>query len=79
MDLPSQAAFDPYTPRVNLDSKAVAASQAFASVLREHLFHIFNQPVEARLLILRPGLCLSLSLSLSLLAGLLRPGAMAES
>ncbi|XP_062303949.1 E3 ubiquitin/ISG15 ligase TRIM25-like isoform X3 [Osmerus eperlanus] len=55
VDLPSQVTFDPYTPRVNLDSKAVAASQAFAAVLREHLFHIFNQPVEARLQILRPG------------------------
>ncbi|XP_067115720.1 E3 ubiquitin/ISG15 ligase TRIM25 isoform X2 [Osmerus mordax] len=55
VDLPSQAAFDPYAPRVNLDSKAIAASQAFAAVLKEHLFHIFNQPVEARLQILRPG------------------------
>ena len=65
MDLPTQAAYDPYTPRVNLDSKAVAATQAFAAVLREHLSHLFNQPVEARLQKLRPGLW---SISLFVLA-----------
>ncbi|XP_046899941.1 E3 ubiquitin/ISG15 ligase TRIM25 isoform X3 [Hypomesus transpacificus] len=60
VDLPSQATFDPYTPRVNLDSKAVAASQAFAAVLREHLSHLFNQPVEARLQKLRPELSMGM-------------------
>ena len=57
VDLPSVASFDPYTPRITLDSKAVTGSQAFAAVLKEHLLHMFQQPIEARLQMLKPGTC----------------------
>uniref|UniRef100_A0A4W5RRW0 RING-type E3 ubiquitin transferase n=1 Tax=Hucho hucho TaxID=62062 RepID=A0A4W5RRW0_9TELE len=55
VDMPAVVAFDPYTPKVNLDSKAVAAWHAYSAVLREHLTHVLKQPVEARLQILKPG------------------------
>ncbi|XP_054461257.1 E3 ubiquitin/ISG15 ligase TRIM25-like [Anoplopoma fimbria] len=47
---------DPSVPRINLDSKKVTATQAFSALLKEHLTEILKQPVEARLLILRPEL-----------------------
>ncbi|XP_076001544.1 E3 ubiquitin/ISG15 ligase TRIM25-like isoform X2 [Genypterus blacodes] len=54
-DLPSVVKFEPYTPRVNMDSKVVTATQDFSAMLKEHLSTIFKQPVEARLLQLKPG------------------------
>lgn len=54
-NLPPAVTFDPYTPRINLDSKKVMATQAFASALKEHLTEILKQPVEARLPIIKPG------------------------
>lgn len=55
--MPAVVAFDPYTPKVNLDSKALAVWHAYSAVLREHLTHVLKQPVEARLQILKPGVC----------------------
>ncbi|XP_024252349.1 E3 ubiquitin/ISG15 ligase TRIM25 isoform X1 [Oncorhynchus tshawytscha] len=55
VDMPAAVAFDPYTPKVNLDSKALAAWHAYSAVLREHLTHVLKQPVEARLQILKPA------------------------
>ncbi|KAM9362899.1 E3 ubiquitin/ISG15 ligase TRIM25-like [Symphorus nematophorus] len=55
-DLPPSTNFEPYTPRISLDSKKVSATQAFAAALKEHLTEIFKQPVEARLLKLKPEL-----------------------
>ncbi|KAM4612323.1 E3 ubiquitin/ISG15 ligase TRIM25 isoform 2-T3 [Polymixia lowei] len=55
VDLPSVVAFEPYTPRINLDTKVVTATQAFAAILKEHLADLFKQPVEARLQMLKPG------------------------
>lgn len=54
-NLPPAVNFDPYTPRINLDSKKVMMSQAFAVDLKEHLAEIFKQPVEARQPIMRRG------------------------
>lgn len=54
-NLPAAVNFDPYTPRINLDSKKVTATQAFAVALKEHLTEILKQPVEARLPINKPG------------------------
>jgi hypothetical protein len=48
---------DPHTPKVNLDSRALAAWHAYSAGLREHLTHVLKQPVEARLQILKPGVC----------------------
>ncbi|XP_067440362.1 E3 ubiquitin/ISG15 ligase TRIM25-like [Thunnus thynnus] len=52
-DLPRVVKFEPHTPRINLDSKKVVATQAFAAALKEHLSEIFKQPVEARLPIVK--------------------------
>ncbi|XP_026216093.1 E3 ubiquitin/ISG15 ligase TRIM25 isoform X2 [Anabas testudineus] len=54
-NLPPAVNFDPYTPRINLDSKKVIATQNFAAALKEHLTEILRQPVEARLPIKKPG------------------------
>lgn len=54
LNLPPAVNFDPYTPRINLDSKKVIATQAFAAALKEHLTEILKQPVEARLSIIKP-------------------------
>ncbi|XP_045904478.1 E3 ubiquitin/ISG15 ligase TRIM25-like isoform X5 [Micropterus dolomieu] len=54
-DLPQAASFDPHTPRISLDSKKVTATQGFAAALKEYLTELLKQPVEARLLTLKPG------------------------
>ena len=56
-DLPRAVKFDPHTPRISLDSKKVTATHAFTAALKEHLTEILKQPVEARLLTLKPGEC----------------------
>lgn len=56
-DLPTATKFDPYTPRISLDSIKVTATQAFTAALKEHLTEILTQPVEARLLTLQPSEC----------------------
>lgn len=48
-NLPQAVNFDPYTPRINLDSKRVQTSQAFATGLKEHLREVLKQPLEARI------------------------------
>ncbi|XP_075891891.1 E3 ubiquitin/ISG15 ligase TRIM25-like isoform X10 [Nelusetta ayraudi] len=53
-NLPAATNFDPYTPRINLDSKKVKAAQAFPVALREHLTEMIKQPVEDRQLSLKP-------------------------
>ncbi|KAF0037886.1 hypothetical protein F2P81_010760 [Scophthalmus maximus] len=53
-NLPSAVNFDPYTPRIYLDSKRVMANEAFAAGLKEHLTELFKQPVEARLQMMKP-------------------------
>ncbi|XP_019939608.2 E3 ubiquitin/ISG15 ligase TRIM25 isoform X4 [Paralichthys olivaceus] len=53
-NLPAAVNFDPYTPRISLDSKKVIASEAFAVTLKEHLTELFKQPVEARLQVIKP-------------------------
>ncbi|XP_041790413.1 E3 ubiquitin/ISG15 ligase TRIM25-like [Chelmon rostratus] len=52
-DLPPATNFDPYALRINLDSKKVMATQAFAAALKEHLTEVLKQPVEARPLIIK--------------------------
>uniref|UniRef100_A0A8C6SF05 Tripartite motif containing 25 n=1 Tax=Neogobius melanostomus TaxID=47308 RepID=A0A8C6SF05_9GOBI len=55
--LPQAINFEPYTPRINLDSKKVQASLVFATVLKEYLKGVFKQPVESRVAMIRqePG------------------------
>ncbi|XP_072240271.1 E3 ubiquitin/ISG15 ligase TRIM25 isoform X2 [Leuresthes tenuis] len=52
-NLPQAVNFDPYTPRINLDSKKVLSSEAFAAALKKHLTEIFKQPIEARIPMLK--------------------------
>ncbi|XP_029368056.1 E3 ubiquitin/ISG15 ligase TRIM25-like [Echeneis naucrates] len=52
-DLPRVVKFEPHIPRINLDSKKVTATQAFAAALKEHLMETFQHPVEARLQIIK--------------------------
>ncbi|XP_060948136.1 E3 ubiquitin/ISG15 ligase TRIM25 [Limanda limanda] len=54
-NLPAAVNFDPYTPRINLDSKKVVANETFAVTLKDHLTELFNQPVESRLPLAKPG------------------------
>ncbi|XP_029007765.1 E3 ubiquitin/ISG15 ligase TRIM25 isoform X2 [Betta splendens] len=54
-NMPQAVNFDPYTPRINLDSKKAMATQAFAVALKEHLAEILKQPAEARLPIVKPA------------------------
>lgn len=53
--MPRTAKFDPQTPQISLDSKKVTVTQTFAVALKEHLMEIFKEPVECRLLRLKPG------------------------
>ncbi|KAJ8002078.1 hypothetical protein DPEC_G00176070 [Dallia pectoralis] len=57
VDLPSVVTFDPYAPKINLDSsKTMSAWTAYSAILRDHLNHIIlRQPVEERLQFLRPA------------------------
>ncbi|KAM7010005.1 E3 ubiquitin/ISG15 ligase TRIM25-like [Tautogolabrus adspersus] len=48
--LPKSANFEPHIPKINLDSKKVTASQAFAADLKQYLTDIFRQPIETRVL-----------------------------
>ncbi|XP_018534032.1 E3 ubiquitin/ISG15 ligase TRIM25 isoform X1 [Lates calcarifer] len=54
-NLPQAVNFDPYAPRISLDSKKVITTHAFAAALKEYLTEIFKQPVEARLQMIKPG------------------------
>ncbi|XP_054896810.1 E3 ubiquitin/ISG15 ligase TRIM25-like isoform X2 [Poeciliopsis prolifica] len=54
-ELPRVVKFDPHTPRINLDSKRVMATQSFAATLQENLMTLFTQPFEARVPLLKPG------------------------
>uniref|UniRef100_A0AAQ6AM17 Tripartite motif containing 25 n=1 Tax=Amphiprion ocellaris TaxID=80972 RepID=A0AAQ6AM17_AMPOC len=53
-NLPEAVKFEPYSPRINLDSKKVLASQVFAAALKDHLTEILKQPVENRLPLPKP-------------------------
>ncbi|KAM4594838.1 E3 ubiquitin/ISG15 ligase TRIM25-like isoform 4-T4 [Fundulus diaphanus] len=48
-NLPQAVSFDPYSPRINLDSKKVIQSEAFALTLKNYLTELLKHPVEARI------------------------------
>uniref|UniRef100_A0A3P8WFR8 Tripartite motif containing 25 n=1 Tax=Cynoglossus semilaevis TaxID=244447 RepID=A0A3P8WFR8_CYNSE len=54
-ELPAAVKFEPYSPRINLNSSTVMAYQAFPAALKESLTEVFKQPVESRQLLLRQG------------------------
>ncbi|CAK6969845.1 E3 ubiquitin/ISG15 ligase TRIM25-like [Scomber scombrus] len=49
LDLPQVVTFEPYTPRINLDSKKVMATLTFATFLKEYLTELCKPPIETRL------------------------------
>lgn len=48
-DPPQAAKFDPYTPRINLDSPNVKLSKDIATSLNQFLTESFKLPLDARL------------------------------
>lgn len=60
MELPSVVSFDPYSPRINLDSKCVIAYHSSIVNLKEHISKILREPVENRIFLLKSGVCLCL-------------------
>uniref|UniRef100_A0A3Q2NTN7 Tripartite motif containing 25 n=1 Tax=Fundulus heteroclitus TaxID=8078 RepID=A0A3Q2NTN7_FUNHE len=48
-NLPQAVSFDPYTPRISLDSKKVVQSEAFALTLKNYLTELLKHPVDARI------------------------------
>ncbi|KAL4647998.1 E3 ubiquitin/ISG15 ligase TRIM25 [Arapaima gigas] len=55
IDLPPVANFDPYTPRLSIDSKRVATYQRSTVLIKQHFDKLFNEPVENRAQLLKPG------------------------
>ncbi|XP_062401209.1 E3 ubiquitin/ISG15 ligase TRIM25-like isoform X2 [Sardina pilchardus] len=54
VQLPPNAKFDPYCPRINLDSKAVIAYHSSAVAVKELLNRVLNAPLESRISLLKP-------------------------
>ncbi|TVH12527.1 E3 ubiquitin/ISG15 ligase TRIM25 [Bagarius yarrelli] len=57
VELPSVVNFDPYSPRITLDSKRVIAFHSSIVSLKEQINKILREPVEYRISILKPGVC----------------------
>ncbi|XP_017292323.1 E3 ubiquitin/ISG15 ligase TRIM25 isoform X2 [Kryptolebias marmoratus] len=54
-NLPQAINFDPYTPRISLDSKKVMQMEAFAAAMKDFLLQLLKHPVETRIPILIRG------------------------
>ncbi|KAM9857125.1 E3 ubiquitin/ISG15 ligase TRIM25 isoform 2-T2 [Aulostomus maculatus] len=54
-NMPQAVTFDPYTPRINLDSKKIMATHTFATSLKDHISEILKQPLAARLPVMKTG------------------------
>ncbi|XP_051996470.1 E3 ubiquitin/ISG15 ligase TRIM25 isoform X2 [Xyrauchen texanus] len=54
VDLPSVVNFEPYSPRINVDSKEVIAYHSSAVALKGWISKILDQPAENRISILKP-------------------------
>lgn len=48
-NLPQAVSYDPYSPRITLDSKKVVQAEAFVLTLKNYLTELLKQPVEARI------------------------------
>ncbi|MBN3314254.1 TRI25 ligase, partial [Atractosteus spatula] len=55
VELPQVVTFNPYVPRINIDSKQVLSCQTAAVALKHFLGNLLEQPVEGRPQLLRPG------------------------
>lgn len=56
--MPSVVNFDPYAPRINLDSKQVIAYYSSIFNLKQQINKVLREPVENRVMFLKSGLCL---------------------
>nr|XP_015211522.1 PREDICTED: E3 ubiquitin/ISG15 ligase TRIM25-like [Lepisosteus oculatus] len=54
VELPKVVTFNPYTPRIHIDSKQVLSCQTAAAALKHFLGDLLEQPVEGRPQLLRP-------------------------
>ncbi|XP_055054069.2 E3 ubiquitin/ISG15 ligase TRIM25 isoform X8 [Misgurnus anguillicaudatus] len=54
VDLPSVVNFEPYNPRINVDSKKVISYHSSAVALKEWIARLLEQPAENRILVLKP-------------------------
>ncbi|XP_067315574.1 E3 ubiquitin/ISG15 ligase TRIM25 isoform X2 [Pseudorasbora parva] len=55
VDLPSVVNFEPYNPRVNVESKEVIAYHSSAVALKEWITKLMEKPAENRISVLKPG------------------------
>nr|XP_055054029.1 E3 ubiquitin/ISG15 ligase TRIM25 isoform X3 [Misgurnus anguillicaudatus] len=55
VDLPSVVNFEPYNPRINVDSKKVISYHSSAVALKEWIARLLEQPAENRILVLKPA------------------------
>ncbi|XP_053493613.1 E3 ubiquitin/ISG15 ligase TRIM25 isoform X2 [Ictalurus furcatus] len=56
VEMPSVVNFDPYSPRINLDSKRVIAYHSSIIGLKEQINKILREPVDNRISLLKPDL-----------------------
>ncbi|MCJ8730100.1 hypothetical protein PDJAM_G00114310 [Pangasius djambal] len=56
VEMPSVVNFEPYCPRINLDSKRVIAYHSSIAGLKEQIHKILCEPVENRISVLKPDL-----------------------
>lgn len=56
MEMPSEVNFEPYTPRINLDSKQVIAYHSNIVTLKEQISKNLHEPVEKRITF-KQGVC----------------------
>ncbi|XP_073707892.1 E3 ubiquitin/ISG15 ligase TRIM25 isoform X2 [Garra rufa] len=56
VDLPSVVNFEPYNPRMNVESKEVIGYHSSAVALKEWITKLMEQPTENRIFRLKPGL-----------------------
>lgn len=55
MDLPSVVNFEPYNPRMSVESKEVIGYHSSAVALKEWITKLMEQPTENRIFLLKPG------------------------
>uniref|UniRef100_A0A672QUG9 RING-type E3 ubiquitin transferase n=1 Tax=Sinocyclocheilus grahami TaxID=75366 RepID=A0A672QUG9_SINGR len=55
VDLPSVVNFEPYNPRINVESKEVIAYHSSAVALKEWITRLMDHPLENRIYVIKPG------------------------
>uniref|UniRef100_A0A673K7F2 RING-type E3 ubiquitin transferase n=1 Tax=Sinocyclocheilus rhinocerous TaxID=307959 RepID=A0A673K7F2_9TELE len=55
VDLPSVVNFEPYNPRISVESKEVIAYHSSAVALKEWITRLMDHPLENRIYVIKPG------------------------